>query len=84
MRARCAGRFPLLVLWLLKNPSDALKVPPLKASWSQDIPALASLLGLTNFMLSAEDVTPAPYNQPPFPNSGDKGLAIEWIYGNVP
>ncbi len=40
-------------------------------SWVQNFPALGSLVGTTNFTLSALDVTPAPYNQPPYPASGD-------------
>jgi hypothetical protein len=41
------------------------------ASWMQTIPALASLVGDNRFTLAAEDVTPAPYNQPPYAPSGD-------------
>lgn len=40
-------------------------------SWNQQIPALGSVLGTNNFQLLAEDVTPAPFNQPPHPPSGD-------------
>jgi glucose/arabinose dehydrogenase len=41
------------------------------ASWNQQFPALAPLLGTNSFQLLAEDVTPAPYNQPPYPPAGD-------------
>jgi hypothetical protein len=41
------------------------------ASWNQNLPALGSLLGNNVFTLVAEDITPAPYNQPPYPPSGD-------------
>jgi len=41
------------------------------SSWNQQIPALGSVLGTNSFMLLAEDVTPAPYNQPPYPAAGD-------------
>jgi len=40
-------------------------------TWGQNLPALATLIGDNIFTLVAEDVTPAPYNQPPFPASGD-------------
>jgi len=40
-------------------------------SWAQNIPALASVIGDNEFSLLAEDVTPAPYNQPPYAPSGD-------------
>ncbi len=39
-------------------------------SWLQSIPAVGSVLGENVFVLLAEDVTPAPYNQPPYPPSG--------------
>lgn len=40
-------------------------------SWSQYLPALGTLAGDNVFTLVAEDVTPAPYNQPPYLPSGD-------------
>lgn len=43
-------------------------------SWSQNIPAVSSVVGINNFTLKAVDVTPAPYNQPPYPSSGDVDL----------
>jgi len=39
--------------------------------WNQSLPALGSLVGSNVFTLFGEDVTPAPYNQPPFAPSGD-------------
>jgi len=41
------------------------------AIWNQNLPALGSLVGDNLFNLVGEDVTPAPYNQPPFSPSGD-------------
>jgi hypothetical protein len=35
------------------------------------IPALGSVIGVNSWQLVAEDVTPAPYNQPPYPPAGD-------------
>lgn len=40
-------------------------------SWNQTIPACGSLIGTNVFSLVAEDVTPAPYNQPPYPPAGN-------------
>jgi len=40
-------------------------------SWMQAIPALATLVGDNRFTMVARDVTPAPYNQPPYAPSGD-------------
>jgi hypothetical protein len=41
-----------------------------QASWIQTIPDLGPVLGENIFTLLAEDVTPAPYNQVPYPPSG--------------
>jgi len=40
-------------------------------SWFQLVPELPTLIGDNTFSLFAEDVTPAPYNQPPYPAAGD-------------
>jgi len=40
-------------------------------SWEQTVPNLPILVGNNAFVLNVEDVTPAPYNQPPYPMSGD-------------
>jgi hypothetical protein len=40
-------------------------------SWQQLFPALGSLVGTNHFELHVEDVTPPPFNQPPYPPSGD-------------
>jgi len=40
-------------------------------SWNQFIPHWMSTTGTNICELVAEDVTPAPYNQPPYPPSGD-------------
>jgi hypothetical protein len=39
-------------------------------SVNMNLPAYSALNGDNRFTLRAEDVTPAPYNQPPFPPSG--------------
>lgn len=54
------------------------------ASWVQSIPAIGSLMGGNHFTLAAEDVTPAPYNQPPHPPSGDTARAGCTVTGVAP
>jgi len=39
--------------------------------WNQNLPGAGSLVGNNVFTITGEDVTPAPYNQPPFAPSGD-------------
>ena len=45
------------------------------SGWVQAIPGLGSVLGDNTFSLVAEDVTPAPYNQPPYAPAGDTDSA---------
>jgi hypothetical protein len=47
----------------------------LTTAWRQSIPAQAGLMGPNAFVLSVEDVTPAPFNQPPYAPSGDTATA---------
>jgi len=44
-------------------------------NWNQNFPGFGSLVGNNVFEITAEDVTPAPYNQPPFSFSGDTDTA---------
>jgi hypothetical protein len=53
-------------------------------SWTQGIPLLGSLLGETVFALHVEDVTASPYNQPPYPPSGDFATALCTVTGRQP
>ncbi len=39
--------------------------------WNQNFPALGTLVGSNLFTLTGVDVTPAPYNQPPYAPDGD-------------
>ena len=52
--------------------------------WVQTIPALGSVVGDNLFTLTAEDVTPAPYNQPPYVLSGDTDTAACTVTGITP
>ncbi len=45
------------------------------AHWIQVIPDLPTLVGHNTFDLNVEDVTPSPYNQPPYPAAGDTDTA---------
>ncbi len=49
-------------------------------------PRLATtlLIGTNMFTLRAFDVTPAPYNQPPYPASGDSANAVCSVVGIPP
>jgi len=54
------------------------------SSWNQNFPAAASVIGNNNFQLFAADVTPAPYNQCPYPPSGDTASATCVVVANTP
>ena len=53
-------------------------------SWVQALPALATLVGESSFSLRAEDVTAAPFNQPPYPPAGDTDTASCTVTGVHP
>ena len=54
------------------------------AQWPQLIPATESVIGNNIFILSAQDVTPAPYNQPPYPPSGDTCCVTNTVAASAP
>lgn len=54
------------------------------SAWSQNIPALGSVIGPNLFELVVEDVTPSPYNQPPYPSAGDTDTATCTVTGIAP
>ncbi len=49
-----------------------------------NFPALATVIGDNTFVLSAEDVTPSPYNQPPYPPAGDTSTKTNVVVANAP
>jgi len=49
-----------------------------------NIPALTSLIGQNSFAMSAMDVTPAPYNQPPYPASGNVCARLNLVTAQAP
>lgn len=54
------------------------------AVWIQSIPALGSLIGDNVFTLHGLDVTPAPFNQPPYAPSGDTDSAGTTVTATAP
>ncbi len=54
------------------------------SAWTQNIPALGTVIGANLFQLAAEDVTPVPYNQPPYPPAGDTATASCTVTGMAP
>jgi len=50
-------------------------------TWSQSLPELETLVGGNTFELVAEDVTPAPYNLPPYAPAGDVATASCLVTG---
>jgi len=56
--------------WTNLGPSEVFST-----SWSQHLPALGTLVGINQFTLTGVDVTPPPYNQPPYAASGDTDTA---------
>jgi hypothetical protein len=52
--------------------------------WGQNFPAVGALLGVNTFTMVVEDVTPAPFNQPPYSPSGDTDLDDCMVTANSP
>ncbi len=53
-------------------------------SWNTVIPAIGAVIGTSTFTLDVEDVTPSPFNQPPYPPAGDTGSASCVVEGIAP
>jgi hypothetical protein len=53
-------------------------------SWNQNLPALGTLIGDNVFTLHVEDVTPPPYNLPPYAPSGGTDTDSCMITGIAP
>ncbi len=49
-----------------------------------NLPATGTVIGSNTFVLTAEDVTPAPYNQPPYPASGTTCTSANVVVGVAP
>ncbi len=53
-------------------------------SWAQQLPARGALIGENSFALHGEDVTPPPFNQPPYPPAGDSAAVGCTVTGYAP
>ncbi len=53
-------------------------------SFMVNVPALITLVGDNQFTLVAEDVTPSPFNQPPYPPAGDTDTSACTVTGIAP
>jgi len=53
-------------------------------TFNVSIPAYGSVIGDNTFTLVAEDITPAPYNQPPYPASGDTCTDVRTVTAYAP
>jgi hypothetical protein len=51
--------------------------------WTQTIPHYPTLEGVNSFRLFAADVTPAPWNQPPYPPAGDTNTGNCTVTGSA-
>jgi len=65
--------------WTNLNPGESLNTV-----WGQNLPAIGSLVGTSAFTLEAQDVTIAPFNQPPYPMAGDTASDVCAIQGFAP
>jgi len=65
--------------WTNLSPSETFNT-----QWNQNLPGLASLVGSNVFTITGVDVTPAPYNQPPFAPSGDTDTDSVTITATAP
>jgi hypothetical protein len=54
------------------------------STWVQSLPALGALIGDNVFTLHGADVTPAPFNQPPYAPSGDTDSASTTVTAMAP
>ena len=52
--------------------------------WGQTFPATGAVIGNNVFTLMAEDVTPSPYNQPPYAPAADTDFDICAVTGVAP
>ncbi len=54
------------------------------AVWFTTFPAVGSIIGQNRFTLELEDVTVAPYNQPPYAPSGDRDTSVTTVTAFAP
>ncbi len=89
-KRRAAGRMDVVIAdgtsygnwrggWTNLGPSELFT-----QVWNQNLPGLGKLVGNNVFTLTGVDVTPAPFNQPPYPPAGDTGTASCTVTGIAP
>jgi len=54
------------------------------SGWMQSLPGLGTLVGENQFSLDALDVTPPPYNQPPYAAAGDMATDVCTVTASAP
>ncbi len=54
------------------------------STWGQNFPGLPTLVGNNVFTLVCQDVTPAPFNQPPYAPAGDTAVEVCTVQGISP
>ncbi len=54
------------------------------SEWNTTFPMLFTVIGSNSFLLSAQDITAAPYNQPPYLPAGDTDTASCAVEGIAP
>lgn len=54
------------------------------AGWTQSLPATGALVGDNEFVFQLCDVTPAPFNQPPYPGAGDTDTSRSTVTAAAP
>ncbi len=89
-RRRIAGRIDITLAGGYSFPSWRTGYANVAAgggyttAWVTDIPAIGSVVGDNTFQLFVEDVTPSPFNQPPYPPAGDTANAACTVTGVAP
>jgi hypothetical protein len=87
---RAAGRIDVMLAngssysnwragWTNLDPSEIFT-----QVWNQTFPGLAALVGSNIFTITGTDVTPAPYNQPPYAAAGDTATDVVTVTGVSP
>lgn len=61
-------------------PADTMHT----TTWWQTMPLLGALVGNNRFLLTVADITPPPFNQPPYPPAGDMLTTACTVRGDAP
>lgn len=88
----CYGRVDLQTaggLYLAAISSGVLNLPAgqgqfVQVGWFKPLPARINYVGLNRYILTIADISPPPYNQPPYPPSGTIAVAQCQVTGVIP